>query len=89
MDIMEKYVRCMNSGPNECKRDAVKTRLRLDEYEKCVNRIDKNMNERHIKFARKSANVPELLALGMTAYCVRNTCLENFHTKASQLTMKE
>ncbi len=80
-DIMGKYTKDMiESKPNKCKQDAVKTRLGLDEYKEIINRLDKNCKG-NIKFARSSANTPELLALGMTAYCIRNTCLEDFHAQ--------
>lgn len=80
-NIIEKRIeRIIKSESNACKQDAIKTRLRLDEHKKSVNYIDKNCKG-NIKFARSSANMPELLALGMTAYCVRNTCLEDFHAQ--------
>ena len=70
----------MKTESNACKQDAVQTRLRLDRYKESINYMDKNCKG-NVKFARSSANTPELLALGMTAYCVRNTCLEDFHTR--------
>ncbi len=80
-NIMKKYIKNIEkSNPNVCKQDAVQTRLRLDKYKESINYLDKNCKG-NIKFARSSANVPELLALGMTAYCVRNTCLEDFHAQ--------
>ncbi len=80
-NIMEKYIEhMMESKSNASKQDAIKTRLMLDEYREAINYIDKNCRG-NIKFARSSANTPELLALGMTAYCVRNTCLEDFHAQ--------
>lgn len=80
-NMIEKYTEyIMKSKPNACKQDTIKTRLRLDEYKDRINYLDKNCKG-NIKFARLSANMPELLALGMTAYCVRNTCLEDFHAQ--------
>lgn len=80
-NIIDENIECiMKSKPNTCKQDIIKTRLRLDEYKKDIDYFDKNCKG-NIKFARSSANMPELLALGMTAYCVRNTCLEDFHAQ--------
>ncbi len=69
-----------NYVSNEEKQDAVKARLRLDMYEENINWLDNN-TKGNIKAARSFANMPEILALGMTAYCIRNTCLEEFHTQ--------
>ena len=74
----------MNSKSNSCKQDAVKTRLRLDRYKENIDRLDENCKG-NIKFARSAANASELLALGMTAYCVRNTCLEDFHSQGTPI----
>lgn len=74
----------MKSGSNSCKQDAVKTRLRLSKYEEIINCLDENCKG-NIKFARSSTNMPELLALGMTVYCVRNTCLEDFHAEGTPI----
>ena len=62
------------------KQQAVKTRLRLDDYVKCVDYLDRT-TKGNIKTARAFSNMPEILALGMTAYCIRNTCLEDFHAQ--------
>lgn len=82
---MEKHVEyIMETKPIAYKQDAVKTRLRLDDYEEYVNYMDEH-RKGNVKFARGSANLSELLALGMTAYCVRNTCLEDFHSQGTPI----
>jgi len=84
MDLSKTNEHIMNSKPRAYKQDTVKERLRLDNYEEYVNYMDEH-RKGNVKFARGSANMPELLALGMTAYCVRNTYLEDFHSQGTPI----
>ena len=81
MSIMEKYQKSTAfTLPNGTKENAIKTRLGLDNYNDFIDCLDKDRKGK-TKAARLFANMPEILALGMTAYCVRNTCLEDFHAE--------